>query len=158
MDRSGYLHREIREKGGAYGGLASCNIEGGLFSLLSYRDPHILRTLSVYDDAIDWAVRGDFNDEAIKEAQLSVFADLDRPLSPGSRGMHEFANNRQGLTLEKRQQLRQQILNITRAEICAAAKRHLAENSLKVDSIVSSEEMLTNANAELKNKIKLKRI
>jgi Zn-dependent M16 (insulinase) family peptidase len=164
--RSGYLHREIREKGGAYGrekggaygGLASCNIEGGLFSLLSYRDPHILRTLGVYDDAIAWAVSGNFNDEAIKEAQLSVFADLDRPLSPGSRGIHEFANNRQGLTLEKRQQLRQQLLNITKAEICAAAKKHLAENSLKVDSIVSSEEMLTNANAELKEKIDIKRI
>ena len=147
--RAGYLHREIREKGGAYGGLASCDIEGGLFSLLSYRDPHIIRTLGVYDDAAAWAAGGSFSDESIKEAQLSVFGDIDRPLSPGSRGIHEFANNRQGLTLEKRQKLRQQILATSRADLKRVAQQYLVDNSSKVDSIVANEEMLNQAKTEL---------
>ncbi len=156
--RSGYLHREIREKGGAYGGLASCNLEGGLFSLLSYRDPHIQRTFRVYDDAVDWVVGGEFSDEAIKEAQLSVFADLDRPLSPGSRGAHEFANNRQGLTLEMRQELRKRILQTTRADIRAAARTHLAENRMRVDSVLASEESLRKADQSIEDKMIIKKI
>ena len=39
MLRSMYLHREIREKGGAYGGFSLYNAEDGLFSFGSYRDP-----------------------------------------------------------------------------------------------------------------------
>ena len=50
--RAEFLHREIREKGGAYGGMAGCNADGGLFSMLSYRDPHLERTLDVYQQAV----------------------------------------------------------------------------------------------------------
>lgn len=150
--RSGYLHREIREKGGAYGGLASCNVESGFFSLLSYRDPHIARTLKVYEDAVAWAAAGTFDDEAIKEAKLSVFADLDRPLSPGSRGNHEFANNRQGLNREKRQDLRQRVLEASRDTLTRAARIYLAENRDLVDSVISSEERLEQEFGEISGK------
>ena len=121
--RASYLHREIREKGGAYGGMASYDAEGGLFSLLSYRDPHLARTLRVYDDAIDWAVAGRFDDEAINEAILAVFSELDRPLSPGGRGHREFANRRQGLSAEMRQSLREKVLETDRAALVAGAER-----------------------------------
>ncbi len=141
--KDGYLHREIREKGGAYGGLASYDNETGIFSLLSYRDPHIKRTLQVYDDAVNWAVAGDFNDEAINEALLSVFSNLDRPLSPGSRGTHEFSNLQQGLTLEMRQQFRRNLLATTRADLQRVAKSYLQENPVApVDSILASDEKL----------------
>ncbi|PLY02559.1 MAG: peptidase M16 [Desulfuromonas sp.] len=157
--RSGFLHREIRERGGAYGGMASCNNEAGLFTLLSYRDPHLIRTLDVYDQAAQWAAAEDFSDEAIKEAKLSVFSDLDRPLSPGGRGAHEFSNLKQGLTLEMRQQLRQQLLACGRHEISAAATRYLVENRERVDSIISGEEQLARANEKISdNKISINKI
>lgn len=141
--KDGYLHREIREKGGAYGGLASYDSETGIFSFLSYRDPHIKRTLQVYDDAVSWAVAGEFSDEAINEALLSVFSNLDKPLSPGSRGNHEFSNLQQGLTLEMRQQFRQNLLATTRDDLQRVAKTYLQENPTKpVDSILASEEKL----------------
>ena len=141
--KDGYLHREIREKGGAYGGLASYDNEAGIFSLLSYRDPHIKRTLQVYDDAVKWAVAGEFSDEAINEALLSVFSNLDRPLSPGSRGNHEFSNLQQGLTLEMRQQFRRNLLATTRDDLQRVAKTYLQENPMDpVDSILASEEKL----------------
>ena len=52
--RSNYLHREIREKGGAYGGFALYNPEDGLFCFASYRDPHIVSTMRVYEKAADF--------------------------------------------------------------------------------------------------------
>ena len=141
--KDGYLHREIREKGGAYGGLASYDNETGIFSFLSYRDPHINRTLQVYDDAAQWVADGSFSDEAINEALLSVFSNLDRPLSPGSRGSHEFSNLRQGLTLEMRQQFRRELLATTRDDLQRVAKDYLLNNPIdSVDSILASEEKL----------------
>ena len=35
----GFLHKEVREKGGAYGGGASSSPLGGTFTFSSYRDP-----------------------------------------------------------------------------------------------------------------------
>jgi hypothetical protein len=141
--KDGYLHREIREKGGAYGGLASYDNETGIFSFLSYRDPHIKRTLQVYDEAAKWAADGNYSDEAINEALLSVFSTLDRPLSPGSRGNHEFSNLRQGLTLAMRQQFRKELLETTREDLQRVAKTYLLNNPVSpVDSILASEEKL----------------
>ncbi|TRO79490.1 insulinase family protein [Trichloromonas acetexigens] len=148
--RAGYLHREIREKGGAYGGLANYGAEGGIFSFLSYRDPHLTRTLQVYDDAVDWAVAGRFDDEQIKEGILSIFADLDRPLSPGGRGSQEFANIEQGLTLEMRNALRRRILAIDRETLCQTAARYLSrEKRLSAVGVIAGETALRQANQEL---------
>jgi len=123
--RANYLHREIREKGGAYGGLASYNADGGLLSLLSYRDPHLLRTFEVYRDAAAWAGQGNFTAEMLREAILGVFGELDRPLSPGGRGHREFLCQRQGLTVDLRQALRDRILAVSREDLAAVAHRHL---------------------------------
>ena len=71
--RSGYLHREIREKGGAYGGMANYATVSGQFTLLSYRDPHLARTLGVYRDAVEWAAAGRFEAQEVKEAVLGVY-------------------------------------------------------------------------------------
>ena len=148
--RAGFLHREIREKGGAYGGLASCNPEAGTFSLLSYRDPQLAPTLRVYDAAAQWAASGAFTDEEIDEAVLAVFSDLDRPLSPGGRGHREFANTRQGLTRQMRQALRAGVLAATREDLQRVAQSYLVEGQAQSTvSVVAGEEALLKANAEL---------
>lgn len=148
--RAGYLHREIREKGGAYGGLAGYNPEAGTLSLLSYRDPQLSRTLRVYDEAAAWAAAGKFSDEEIGEATLAVFSDLDRPLSPGARGNREFANGRQGLTRGMRQTLREGVLATGRQTLTQAAERYLVcGRKESVVSVLAGEEALRKANAEL---------
>lgn len=148
--RAEYLHREIREKGGAYGGMASYNAESGLFSMLSYRDPHIIRTLKVYDEAVDWVISGEFSDESIKEAILAVFSDLDRPLSPSGQAAQEFANRRQGLTLEMRNDLREQLLAVDRQALISAAETYLGNNVAEsAVSVLAGEAALEQANAEL---------
>lgn len=149
--RANYLHREIREKGGAYGGLAGNDSEGGLFSMLSYRDPHLIRTLQVYRQAVDWAGSAEFNDEMVKEAILAVFGELDRPLSPGGRGYREFLHQRQGLTLEMRQNQREAILRATRQEIARVARIYLAEAwDQGSTGVLAGEEMFQSAASDLR--------
>lgn len=148
--RAGFLHREIREKGGAYGGMANFDAETGIFSMLSYRDPNLTRTLGVYRQAVDWVLSGDFKDEDIEEAILAVFAALDRPLSPGGRGHREFANQLQGLSYEIRQKLRRDILATDRNSLIAAARKYLLEGwQESTVAVVGSEENLLKANEEL---------
>ncbi len=84
--RSMYLHREIREKGGAYGGFAMYSSEDGIFCFASYRDPHIVNTLKVYDGAFNFIKSGTYTDEDIKEAILQVCSEIDRPDPPGPFG------------------------------------------------------------------------
>lgn len=148
--RAGYLHREIREKGGAYGGLAGFDPEGGLFSLLSYRDPHIARTLRVFDDAIAWAATGRFSDEEVDQALLAVFSDLDRPLSPGGRGNREFADRRQGLTPDLRATYRQRLLTVGRSELVRVAADYLGQTQAQsAVAVIAGEDLLRRANADL---------
>ncbi len=148
--KAGYLHREIRERGGAYGGMAGYAAESGLFSFLSYRDPNLARTLRVYDDAAQWAARGRFEDQEIKEAILGSFSDLDTPLSPAGKAAREFGYLRQGLDREMRQRFREGMLAVDRRVLSDLAKRYLvAGRPQSAVAVVSSEEALKQANAEL---------
>ncbi len=148
--KSCYLHREIREKGGAYGGMASCDPEAGIFCLLSYRDPHLVRTLQVYRDAVDWAMGGQFSDTEIKEAILAVFGDLDRPISPASKGLREFGCRQQQLTPAMRQDLRRRVLATDRAALQRVARTYLDQGwEQSAVGVLSAEETLRQANAEL---------
>jgi len=148
--KANYLHREIREKGGAYGGMANSSSESGLFSMLSYRDPQLSRTLDVYEQALQWVEKGDFDQEKIKEAVLAVFSALDRPLSPGGLGAHEFANSLQGLTLDIRQQFRERLLAVTKEQLIRVARTYLTDKlSDSPVSILSNEEILRKAKEQL---------
>jgi Zn-dependent M16 (insulinase) family peptidase len=147
--RASYLHREIREKGGAYGGMASYDAESGLFSCLSYRDPQLLRTLDVFVAAAEWGASGGFSAADLEEALLAAFADLDRPLSPGGSGAQEFANWQQGLTLKIRQECRDRLLAVTRKDLMAVAGHYLLEGRAQsAISVIAGEETLLRANAE----------
>ena len=147
--RAEFLHREIREKGGAYGGQAGYNGEGGLFSMLSYRDPQLVRTLNVFDQAIDWAVAGGFAAESVKEAILAVFSDLDKPLSPAGAGAQEFANLRQGMTLEMRNLMRQRLLAVDAEALQRVARTHLQNSAQNAVAVLAGEAALKMANEQL---------
>jgi Zn-dependent M16 (insulinase) family peptidase len=148
--RADFLHREIREKGGAYGGMAAYNADGGLFSLLSYRDPHLERTLDVYRQGVDWASQQKFSDETIRESILTAFADMDRPLSPGGRGYREFLHQQQGLTHEMVQQFRDRILETNQQQLSRVARTYLQEAYENSSiGILAGEEMFEQAAAKL---------
>ncbi len=131
--------------------MASYDAETGLFSCLSYRDPHLLRTLEVFVAAAEWGAKGGFSAADLEEALLAVFADLDRPLSPGGCGAQEFANWQQGLTLEIRQECRDRLLAVTRSDLMRVAELYLLEQrSQSAISVIAGEETLLRANAETK--------
>ena len=70
-----FLHREIREKGGAYGGRASYNALSGMLEMMSYRDPEVARTLDTYEAVVDWSLKmgGIIGKSELDEAKLNIF-------------------------------------------------------------------------------------
>ncbi len=148
--RADFLHREIREKGGAYGGMAGYNADGGLFSMLSYRDPHLERTLEVYHEAVAWACRAEFSDEMVKQSILTAFAELDRPLSPGGRGYREFIHQQQGMTHAMLQAFRNGILGIERKQLGHVARTYLEQGlAASAVGVLAGDEMFSRAQQTL---------
>lgn len=120
-----YLHKEIREKGGAYGSGASYAPSTGNFYLFSFRDPHLAQTVSHFHKAFEKIAQGNFNDRELEEAKLGVFQTLDAPVPPGARGITAYSWKRAGRTLEHRRAFRKNILKATKKEIVAAVERFL---------------------------------
>lgn len=157
MMRSMYLHREIREKGGAYGGFSTYSPENGMFCLASYRDPHIAATLKAFDGAADFIRSGNYTEEDSKEAILQVCSDIDSPDSPGMAAQKAFYRDIIGLPDEARKKHKEQLLKVTPEIIKETAEIYFTDSmSEKAVAVISGEEKLKKANTELN--LDLKRI
>jgi Zn-dependent M16 (insulinase) family peptidase len=150
MLRSLYLHREIREKGGAYGGFAVYNPEDGLFVMASYRDPQIAGTLRVFEGARDFLLPGSFREEDVKEAVLQVCSEIDKPDPPGPAARKAFYRRLLGLTDEERQRFKARLLALDAAGVRqAAARRFPATPASGAVAVIGAAEALEAANWEL---------
>jgi Zn-dependent M16 (insulinase) family peptidase len=152
--RSLYLHREIREKGGAYGGFASYNPEDGLFAFGSYRDPHIKRTIDVYAGVADFIASGAYTEDDIREAILQVCSEIDKPDPPGPAARKAFYRKLVGLEDEQRQRFKERLLALNRTAVGDVARRYLGclDSDRTATAVVSSEELLTKANQDLQDR------
>jgi len=144
--RSEYLHKEIREKGGAYGGFAVTRPENGSFAMLSYRDPHVVRTFKVYDGIFKF-LASPLEAEKLKEAILGAAGDIDPLLSPDNKGRQRFFSDLSGYTLDKKIRFKERMLKVTLEDL-----RRVAEQYLKGEAalaVVTGEEKIKEANAEM---------
>jgi presequence protease len=148
--RSLYLHREIREKGGAYGGFAIYSPEDGLFSFGSYRDPHIARTLDVYAGVGDFIASGDYTENDIQEAILQVCSEIDRPDPPGPAARKAFYRKLIGLEDDQRQQFKQRLLALNTTTVRTVATRYLGHlEGQTATAVISSQEILLRTNKKM---------
>lgn len=109
-----FLHKEIREKGGAYGGGARLDT-GGVVHYYSYRDPRVTDTIEVFNRSPEWLMRTDnYTANDIDEAKLKVFQAVDSPLTPSQHGLELFL---QGITEDMRRQYRERLLDVNKADI-----------------------------------------
>ena len=145
--RSMYLHREIREKGGAYGGFAVYNPESGLFGFGSYRDPHIVETLNAYKGAAIFIKSDDYGDQDIKEAIFQVCSEIDKPDPPGPAARKAFYRTIMLLSDESRNRFKKRLLSLTRAQVRQVAEKYFDQAGAgQAVAVISSEEKLKAAN------------
>jgi Zn-dependent M16 (insulinase) family peptidase len=124
---SAYLHREVREKGGAYGGGASAAPVEGVFAMSSYRDPNVLKTIETFKNAAEWAATaGNLTAEILEEAHLRAFKAIDAPLAPSSRGASLFTG---GMDDASRQVFRDRLLDCTVEQMRVCAEKYLVNQT-----------------------------
>ena len=124
---SAYLHREVREKGGAYGGGASAAPVEGVFAMSSYRDPNVLKTIETFENAATWAAaKGNLTPEILEEAHLRAFKAIDAPLAPSSRGASLFTGDMDDAS---RQTFRDRLLDCTVEQMRACAEKYLVNQT-----------------------------
>ena len=127
--RNNFLHRAIREQGGAYGGGASQDNYSGAFRFYSYRDPRLSETLDDFENAISWLLENQHDDRLLEEAILGVVATLDKPGSPAGEARQAFMGEIFGRTPEIKTQFRDRVLATTLADLKRVAETYLTEQN-----------------------------
>ena len=138
-----YLHSEIREKGGAYGGGAKLASDGS-FMYYSYRDPNSIRTLDVFDNTWNFLLKYNFVESELVEAKLGLFQSIDAPIAPGHRGMIKFTH---GLTYDDIQQHRHQIKSVKKDHLMHIAQKYLSPSA---DNMKIGRSLIGPYNADLR--------
>ncbi|MBI5273673.1 MAG: hypothetical protein HY860_01300, partial [Chlamydiales bacterium] len=146
-----YLHKKIREQGGAYGSGASYHPLTHAFHFYSYRDPHVVDTFDIFYDAIDQIAKGKFKSSQVEEAIFEVMQDLDTPLSPGSRASLAYSWKKMHRDKPTRQSFREKMISVTKEDLKDSAKI-LKKNYHSGKKIVfASESMIEEENKKMEH-------
>lgn len=137
--RNGFLHRAIREKGGAYGGGAGQDSVNGTFRFFSYRDPRLADTLADFDAALDWLQTTDHDPQELEESILGVIGQLDKPRSPAGEARHAFQNRLFGRSAEQEARFRARVLAVTLDDLKRVASQWLVPDTASVAVITSPD-------------------
>ncbi|NOY63705.1 MAG: peptidase M16, partial [Gammaproteobacteria bacterium] len=135
--RNGYLHRAIREQGGAYGGGAQYEPDIAAFRFYSYRDPRLSETLEDFDRSVVWLLSEVHDPRMLEEAILGVVASIDKPSSPAGEAKEAYYSALFGRSPERRARFREQVLKVSLDDL-----RRVTETYLKPES--ASTAVITN--------------
>ncbi len=145
---SSYTLRELREKGGAYGGFASYDPQNGLFSFSSYRDPHIRRTFEVFEGALKHVLSDEVGLRETKEALIQSGGSLDPLTSPDTLGRSRFFGDLGGYTAERQEAFRQHLVALTLEDLRRVAQTYLSSSDFAI-AVISNPDKVAEVKAEL---------
>lgn len=143
--KNGFLHRVIREQGGAYGGGASQDSNIAAFRFYSYRDPRVVDTLSDFDKSIEWMLNTPVIAQGLEEAILGVVSSIDKPGSPAGEAKQDHHSNVFGRSLAQRRLFRQRVLAVTEADLQRVCERYLSKADASV-AVLSNAAKATELN------------
>ena len=111
--RATWLWERVRVHGGAYGGFCSFDRRSGVFSYVSYRDPNLLDTLSVYDQTGRFLRELDLPQDELVKGIVGAIGNLDAYQLPDAKGFTSLVRYLLGETDEERQRMRDEVLGTT---------------------------------------------
>lgn len=111
-----YLWNQVRVKGGAYGCMCSFYKNGdGYF--VSYRDPNLTKTIEVYEKAADYIKNAKLDERTVTQFIIGAISELDTPMTPATRGSYSLGGYLTGLSMERVQKEREELLATTGEEL-----------------------------------------
>lgn len=137
--RNGYLHRAIREQGGAYGSGAGQDSGDAVFRFFSYRDPRLLETLAEFDNALTWLAQTVHDDKKLEEAILGVVSSIDKPSSPAGEAKQAYHAQLFGRSAQQRKAFRAKILKVNIADLQRVASTYLIADKESIAVVTNAE-------------------
>ena len=111
-----YLWINIRVKGGAYGCMSGFKRNGESF-LVSYRDPHLKRTLEVYQGVPDYIRAFEADEREMTKYIIGTISNKDVPRTPQMQGKYLKTAYFSNVTEDMLQKERNQILGAQKEDI-----------------------------------------
>ncbi|HKJ77545.1 MAG TPA: insulinase family protein, partial [Gammaproteobacteria bacterium] len=136
--RNGFLHRAIREQGGAYGGGASFDPDAGAFRFFSYRDPRLGETLDDFDAAVRWLLDEEHEWRTVEEAILGAVGGIDKPGSPAGEAKKAFYGGLYGRTPAQRRRFRARVLDVRLEDLRRVGESYLTPERAHTAVITST--------------------
>jgi hypothetical protein len=116
-----YLYNQIRVQGGAYGA-GSRMTRNGLMGFWSYRDPKITETLDIYKKSSEYLAAFDADSREMTKYIIGTIATVDYPLTPPKLGEKALSFYLIGMTWERMQKERDEILSTQPSDIRKCAE------------------------------------
>ena len=116
-----YLWNQVRVKGGAYGCMCGFYKNGdGYF--VSYRDPNLQKTIEVYENAAQYIKNAKLDERMVTQFIIGAISELDTPMTPAAKGLYSMGGYLTGLSMERVQKEREELLATTRETLCGLYK------------------------------------
>ena len=148
--RLDYILSEIRFKGNAYGARLSYSPSDAMLCQSSFRDPHVARTINVFEQTVDYVKQVEWTQVDIDRAIIATAKDGEKPIRPSQAASGALSQHLVGQTREMREERYAQLRQATPTEVKRALLQLLEENGDKAAvCAVSSREKLEAANSEL---------
>ncbi|MGB0203876.1 MAG: insulinase family protein [Neptuniibacter sp.] len=135
--RNGFLHKAIREQGGAYGSGAGQDSADAAFRFFSYRDPRLEETLDDFDASVRWLLDNEHEYQKLEEAILGVVSSIDKPGSPAGEAKQAFHSTLFGRTPEQRKAFRSRVLQVTVTDLKRVAETYLLDKEASIAVVTS---------------------
>jgi hypothetical protein len=108
--RNAFLWDRIRVQGGAYGAFCSIDRLANALTLVSYRDPNLLGTLKVFDEAGAYLRSNPPDRNELTKAVVGTIGEIDQYRLPDAAGHISLLRRLTGQTEEERQRVRDEVL------------------------------------------------
>ena len=115
-----YMWLNIRVKGGAYGCSSGFDRNGDSY-FVSYRDPNISATEKVYENIPEYLENFDTTDRDMLKYIIGTISMMDTPLKASGKGTRSLMAYLTGVTIERVQKERDEVLSCTKEEIRSLA-------------------------------------
>jgi hypothetical protein len=146
--KTSWLWEQVRVRGGAYGAFCLFDRINELLTFGSYRDPNIFRTAETFARSADFLAQSEIGQEELDKAVIGTIGDMDSPKFPDAEGLAATLRSLMGLSDEKRQQIRDEVLSASREDLVSFGRALEDAARESVVSVLGSAGAVDRAEAE----------
>lgn len=153
-----YIYEKLRVQGGAYGAFMVFYPNSGTLNYVSYRDPNLTVTVDNYDGTPDFLRNLDLDQGELIKSIIGTIGDMDTYQLPDAKGFTSLIRYLIGYTDEKRQKIREEVLDANAGDFKALADvlEKVAEKGIVI--ALGSAEAIEAANKERGGFLEVKKV